>query len=140
MADGKTHASATQILAVVLFASEATNGKLNGYFLQPTLIYSAVLAGGAMIGLILTPDLDANAGSISEKELREISSFGENIWWMFWFPYRRILPHRSPFSHWPIIGTIGDCYISASPIGLDWQLLIFSIHPFSIGWCKLAFG
>ena len=125
MADGKTHASATQILAVLLFASEATNGKLNGYFLGPTLIYSAVLAGGAMLGLILTPDLDANAGSISEAELRAISSFGENLWWMYWFPYRRILPHRSPFSHWPIIGTIGRLLYISLPYWIAFAITYF---------------
>jgi len=113
MADGKTHAIGTQILAVLLFGAEATNGKINGYALEPTLIYSAALTIGAMVGLFLTPDLDVNAGSISEEEVREISPFGENLWWIYWYPYRRILPHRSPFSHWPIMGTIGRLlYIS----------------------------
>ena len=107
MADGKTHALGTQTLAVLLFAAEATNGKLNRYDLRTTLIYSAVLAGGTMLGLILTPDLDVNAGSISENEVREISPFGENLWWVYWYPYRMVLPHRSPFSHWPVIGTLG---------------------------------
>jgi uncharacterized metal-binding protein len=133
MADGKTHASATQILAVLLFASEATDGKLNGYFLQPTLIYSAVLAGGAMLGLILTPDLDANAGSISEKELREISSFGENLWWIYWFPYRQILPHRSPFSHWPIIGTIGRLLYISIPYWIGLTVTYF-LYPSWFDW------
>ena len=113
MADGRTHALGTQLLAVILAASEATYGKINGYALEPTLIYSAVLAGGTMLGLILTPDLDVNAGSISEQEIREYSPFGENLWWIYWYPYRMILPHRSPFSHGPIIGTIGRLlYIS----------------------------
>ncbi|HUI90500.1 MAG TPA: DUF2227 family putative metal-binding protein [Anaerolineales bacterium] len=113
MADGKTHALGTQVLAVLLFAAEATNGRLNGYSLQPTFLYSAALAGGAMLGLILTPDLDVNAGSFSDDEVREISPLGENLWWVYWFPYRVILPHRSPFSHWPILGTVGRLlYIS----------------------------
>jgi len=107
MADGETHALGTQTLAVLLFAAEATCGKVHGDALTSTLIYSTVLAGGAMLGLILTPDLDVNAGSISEDEVREISPFGENLWWIYWFPYRWILPHRSPLSHWPVIGTVG---------------------------------
>ena len=137
MADGKTHSSATQILAVLLFASEATYGKLNGYFLEPTLIYSAVLAGGAMLGLILTPDLDVNAGSISEDELREISPFGENLWWIYWFPYRQILPHRSPFSHWPIIGTIGRLLYISIPywIGLA---IAYVLDPPTFSWLAQA--
>jgi len=129
MADGKTHASATQILAVLLFASEATKGKLLEYPLQPTLLYSAALAGGAMLGLILTPDLDANAGNISEEQLREISSFGENLWWMYWFPYRRLLPHRSPFSHWPIIGTIGRLLYISIPYWIGLAVAYFLDPP-----------
>ena len=113
MADGKTHALGTQALAVLLFSAEVMNGKINGYSFLPVLAYSAVLAGGTLLGTVLTPDLDVNAGSISEDEVREISPFGENLWWIYWYPYRMILPHRSPFSHWPIIGTIGRLvYIS----------------------------
>jgi len=107
MADGKTHALGTETLAVLLFAAEATLGRVAGGALGPTLLYSAALGGGAMLGLFLTPDLDVNAGSISEEEVREISPVGENLWWIYWYPYRLILPHRSPLSHWPIIGTLG---------------------------------
>jgi uncharacterized metal-binding protein len=137
MADGKTHALATQTLAVVLFAGEATNGKLLGYPLQPALIYSAALTAGALLGLILTPDLDVNAGSISEDEVREISPFGENLWWIYWFPYRQILPHRSPFSHWPIIGTIGRLLYISIPY---WIALAGSyvLYPFIFNWLAQA--
>jgi uncharacterized metal-binding protein len=137
MADGKTHSSATQILAVLLFASEATYGKLNGYFLQPTLIYSAVLASGAMLGLVLTPDLDVNAGSISEEELREISSFGENLWWMYWFPYRQLVPHRSPISHWPIVGTVGRLLYITIPYWIGLTVAYF-LDPPIFSWLAQA--
>ena len=133
MADGKTHASATQILAVLLFASEATNGKINGYALEPTLIYSAALTIGAMLGLLLTPDLDVNAGSISEEEVREISPFGENLWWIYWFPYRKILPHRSPFSHWPIIGTMGRLLYIGIPYWISLAVTYF-LYPSWFNW------
>ena len=137
MANGRTHAVGTQTLAVLLFAAEATNGKLSGYSLQPTLIYSAVLAGGAMLGLLLTPDLDVNAGSISEEEVRELSPFGENLWWMYWFPYRQTLPHRSPFSHWPVIGTIGRLLYISIPywIGLA---VTYSFDPSIFNWLAQA--
>jgi len=26
-------------------------------------------------------------------------------WKIFWYPYARAIPHRSPWSHWPILGT-----------------------------------
>ena len=129
MADGKTHALGTQALAVLLFAAEATSGKVNGYGLVPTLTYSTLLAGGAMLGLILTPDLDVNAGSISEDEVREISPFGENLWWIYWFPYRWILPHRSPLSHWPIIGTIGRLLYVSIPYWIGLAIAYFASPP-----------
>jgi uncharacterized metal-binding protein len=133
MADGKTHALGTQTLAVLLFAAEATYGKINGYAFAPTVIYSAVLAGGAMLGSILTPDLDVNAGSISEEEVREVSPFGENLWWIYWFPYRMILPHRSPFSHWPVIGTIGRLLYLSIPYWIILGITYF-VSPASFNW------
>ncbi len=133
MADGKTHALGTQILAVLLFAAEATNGKIKGYALEPTLIYSAALAGGAILGVILTPDLDVNAGSISEDEVREISPVGENLWWIYWFPYRWILPHRSPLSHWPIIGTVGRLMYVSIPYWIGLAFTYF-LYPAWFSW------
>ena len=90
-----------------------------------------------MLGLLLTPDLDVNAGSISEEEVRELSPFGENLWWMYWFPYRQTLPHRSPFSHWPIIGTIGRLLYISIPywIGLA---VTYSFDPSIFNWLAQA--
>ncbi len=133
MADGKTHALGTQTLAVLLFAAEVTNGKINGFPFVPTLLYSAALAGGAMLGLILTPDLDVNAGSISEEEIREISPLGENLWWIYWFPYRVILPHRSPLSHWPVVGTMGRLLYISIPYWLG-LAVTYVVSPFWFDW------
>ena len=130
MADGKTHALATQTLAVLLFAAEATNGKLQNYPLVPTLIYCSALSVGALLGLILTPDLDVNAGSISEDQVREMSPFGENLWWIYWFPYRQVLPHRSPFSHWPVIGTIVRLFYLGIPYFLALTFFYFAYPPY----------
>ena len=139
MADGKTHALATQTLAVLLFAAEATNGKLHEYPLVPTLIYCSALSVGALLGLILTPDLDVNAGSISENKVREVSPFGENLWWIYWFPYRQILPHRSPFSHWPVIGTIVRLFYIAIPYFILLAVVNFIYPPYLAGLAQAGF-
>jgi len=107
MADGRTHALATETLAAFLFAGQAVSGTIQGEALPFTLLFGSALSLGALVGLILTPDLDVDAGSFSEDEVRELSPFGENFWWIYWFPYRRLVPHRSPLSHWPVIGTLG---------------------------------
>ena len=58
---------------------------------------SGVISGIAFLigGLWLSPDLDTH--SISLKRWGILKS----IWW----PYRKVIPHRSIFSHCPFIGT-----------------------------------
>jgi uncharacterized metal-binding protein len=107
MADGKTHAVATRTLAMFLFIGQIANGIYRDYPLQTIFFSSLALSAGALAGLFLTPDLDVDVGSDSEQEVRDISPFGENLWWIYWYPYRKLIPHRSPLSHWPVIGTIG---------------------------------
>ena len=59
---------------------------------------SGVISGVAFLigGLWLSPDLDTH--SIALKRWGIFKS----LWW----PYRKIIPHRSIFSHAPFIGTI----------------------------------
>lgn len=49
---------------------------------------------GAAAGLIINPDLDMEGGEFV-------------LWRLLWWPYRVAIPHRSLFSHGPIIGTLG---------------------------------
>jgi len=108
MADGRTHVLATKTLAVFLFAGQTGNGLfLHGFSTRDTLLSALTLSLGAIGGLFLTPDLDIDAGSMSEEEVRRISPLGENFWWVYWYPYRRLIPHRSPLSHFPLVGTLG---------------------------------
>ncbi|WP_370455492.1 DUF2227 family putative metal-binding protein [Synechococcus sp. RSCCF101] len=53
-----------------------------------------LLPGG---GLWLSPDLDTRS--------RALRRWGPLGW--IWWPYRRLLPHRSPISHAPLLGTAG---------------------------------
>ncbi len=50
----------------------------------------------ALGGLWLSPDLDTQS--------RALQRWGFLKW--IWWPYRKVIPHRSIFSHGPIIGTI----------------------------------
>lgn len=110
MADGKTHATGTKTLAMFLFVGQVANGIYHGYPLQTVFFSSLVLSIGALGGLFLTPDLDVDVGSDSDVEVREISPLGENFWWIYWYPYRKLMPHRSPLSHWPVVGTLGRLF------------------------------
>jgi len=116
MADGHTHILATKTLAAFLFAGQIGNGLLiKRYSIQETLLSALALSAGTLAGLFLTPDLDIDAGSMSEEEVRKISPFGENIWWIYWYPYRILIPHRSFLSHFPIIGTLGRLFYLSIP-------------------------
>lgn len=89
MASGLSHDRATVWLALPF-----------GLLWAPWLGWPGVLAAGSAFlvgGLWLSPDLD----TISNATRRWGPLRG--LWW----PYRRLLPHRSPLSHSPLLGTAG---------------------------------
>lgn len=138
MADGRTHTIATRTLAVFLFAGQMGNAILfHGYSNQEAILSALALSLGALGNLFLTPDLDIDAGSMSEEEVRKISPLGENIWWIYWFPYRRLIPHRSPLSHWPIIGTFGRL-LYLSILYLTVLAITFIVNQSAFGWLAFA--
>jgi uncharacterized metal-binding protein len=61
---------------------------------------------GAFAGTIITCDLDHDSGTLSEHFVRGISGAAQKVWWAYWFPYRRLVAHRSFISHAPLIGTV----------------------------------
>lgn len=138
MADGRTHELATKTLAVCLFVGQMGNGVLlHGYPVRDTIFSALALSAGTLAGLFLTPDLDIDAGSMSEEEVRRISPFGENIWWVYWYPYRILIPHRSFLSHFPIIGTLGRLLYLSIPYLIITGITYF-IAPGVFGLLALA--
>lgn len=84
-------------------------------------------AAGALVGIMLTPDLDVDAGNISNQIIREkiggkpnakqktkpwfilrywIGYGIEKGWDMLWYFYRKSLKHGSELSHFPVISTV----------------------------------
>jgi uncharacterized metal-binding protein len=62
--------------------------------------YGVVFAGAALVGeLWLSPDLDHDSGARPYRRWGPLR--------ILWLPYQRAIPHRSPVSHWPILGTAG---------------------------------
>ncbi len=88
MASGQDHDKATRLFSLPfsLFIGLLLDWK------------SGVIAGLFFLfgGLWLSPDLDTRS-----KALKRWGIF-QGLWW----PYRKLMPHRSVFSHGPIIGTI----------------------------------
>lgn len=87
MADGRSHDRATGLLAIPF-----------GLLWWPGLgIWGFAIAGSAFLlgGLWLSPDLD-----VPSRASRRWGPLG-----LIWWPYRRVLRHRSLLSHSPLLGT-----------------------------------
>ena len=62
---------------------------------------------GYLLGRYIDPDLDLVQTSSSEyRAMRELKIFGALLV-AYWLPYSYVIPHRSPLSHFPILGTLG---------------------------------
>ena len=63
-------------------------------------------SAGCLAGIILSPDLDVPSRTHSEYLVyRALGRFFGAVWFAFWWLYARLIPHRSPLSHFPLIGT-----------------------------------
>ena len=101
MSDGKTHATATTALVFPV--------AMTSMLLMPHDPLSGAIVGGlgCLTGLIIDPDLDIENITRSEWQvIKRFWIFGM-LWIVFWYPYARAIPHRSPLSHWPLLGTVG---------------------------------
>lgn len=105
MPSGAVHAQCSLVLTVP--AAALAYGACTHLPAQ-TQFYSAVACGaGCLAGLILTPDLDQESISSSEYTLIKWTMGLGFLWAMLWYPYARLLKHRSPWSHFPLVGTAG---------------------------------
>lgn len=97
MASGKIHAACSVALAAISF------GAIIGGIGDARL--GAACAAGCLAGIFLTPDLDQEGWSHSEHILVK-ATFGIGyLWLLLWYPYAKAIPHRSPLSHFPVLGT-----------------------------------
>lgn len=129
MPSGVVHLSNTLSSSLVL--------TVGSYFTDPALVSTndcIVLVSGCMTGCLLGPDLDVDNGNISLYLLRKIPIIGfplEKLWWLYWWPYRVIVPHRSPISHWPVLSTL------IREVLVLWPYIVFCLVfsvPIAIGW------
>jgi len=97
MPSGKVHAAMTFSVATGVLAPYAIV-QLNG---NPYLYVA-----GNLVGLLVTPDLDLNNDNYSHYLIRKIFYPAYWIWKIIWKPYNLLIPHRSPISHFPLLGTL----------------------------------
>ncbi|MBA3532075.1 MAG: DUF2227 family putative metal-binding protein [Ardenticatenales bacterium] len=71
---------------------------------------------GCWLTLVMNPDLDIDHLTRGEQEmLHRIGPLGW-LWVGFWMPYALRFPHRSPWTHLPILSTLGRLLYMAVPI------------------------
>jgi uncharacterized metal-binding protein len=106
-----------------------------------------VCSGGALFGIICSPDADVDAGNISNTIIKQKAGwFGERLWRKFWSGYSGSFKHGRFASHFPIFGTfVRLAYIYFWLIFLPHALikLLFSPHwelIYVLGWyAKIIF-
>ena len=80
-------------------------------------------AWGAWFGWFATPDLDMPITTHEERRLYGLPLLGWAIgllWEWYWFPYARIIPHRSFLSHFPPVGAATRLLYASLPL-LAWS-------------------
>ena len=99
MPNGPVHARITMVVAVVVIPSVSITSHM-----QPVDIL--LLVSGALLGLAINPDLDLSENRFN-NDLQHISkNFLKFAWDGYWYMYGRLIHHRSPISHSPILGTL----------------------------------
>ncbi len=102
--NGRSHQAATIALAVPAGVA--------GYLLADCWQSGAIAAAGCLAGLWMHPDRDLPAAKV-DYQIGLLGLPGA----IFWAAYAWAVPHRSWFSHWPIVGTAGRL---AYVLGLAW--------------------
>ena len=72
---------------------------------QPRFAFG-ILVGCAVVGQIITPDLDQEEVTRSEWEVIKRTGPLGWFWVALWWLYARAIPHRHWLSHAPVIGTV----------------------------------
>jgi uncharacterized metal-binding protein len=125
MPSGVVHTRTTSVAAVALPV-------FLWYVGQPLIaITSATL--GCMTGLVISPDSDVDNGFIGFDTIRRF--YGNPVaiaWRVFWWPYAKIVKHRSFISHSFVIGTLIRLLYITLPILTIMTLLSIPIPQISL--------
>lgn len=115
MPSGRTHTLASTVLAAGLSTTYVYWGE------------QSLWAGlGCALGSVIGPDLDVDNGSMSMYIVRNLLGRPAGfVWRWFWYPYAKIMPHRSFFSHFPVVST---------SLRLIYLLLLPALAAWWFGW------
>jgi len=114
MSTGKAHATASVLAAPAM-------GLTLIFLVTPEIGVGAFL--GCLLGVVLTPDLDQITISKSEWWIVRYVPVVGWLWMALWDLYARLIPHRSFWSHAPIVGTAGRLLYLGTIASLRWSVL-----------------
>lgn len=123
MSSGKAHARASKALAPIAALGTAGFCQLAGDYLPGSALAGlGALLGCGIVGQILGPDLDQKSVTANEQYVLRRLGILAPLGWAFvaYFSiYAWALPHRHPFSHFPVMGTAGRlAYLLWGPLWL----------------------
>jgi uncharacterized metal-binding protein len=76
-------------------------------FLIKPLETAFLVSYGCLIGIVVTPDLDVETGNYGFHVMRTLfGDFVGTLWKYYWWPYGKVIPHRSWISHFPGVSTL----------------------------------
>ena len=87
---------------------------------------------GVLSGIPLTPDLDLDENYWNSFYFLDIAhKFPGWIWHFFWYPYAKLMRHRSTLSHFPIFSTAIRCAYILIPLTIavllfDKEMIVIS--------------
>jgi uncharacterized metal-binding protein len=90
------------------------------------------MTAGALVGIVVSPDLDVDVGNVSGKILGKVlgNFWGVNLWRRFWKLYSTSFKHGRFASHFPVFSTIVRLwYIYFFVILIPHIVIYFLIRP-----------
>lgn len=127
MANGKKHARATRR---TLWTLGIISTGLIIYYQQWEM---SGLYIGAILGHILTPDIDHHFVTYEEHRMYRINQLFGTIWYYYWAPYQWAFSHRG-ISHIMLLGTLTRfIYLLWYPLMAYPQFVVVYVYMF-IAW------
>lgn len=131
MASGATHTFASIAASVPVAAGAA--------YITRDIGLGLLAGAGCMSGVVLSPDLDIEHKTASERVLWGLSPIIGLPFELAFMPYAWAFPHRSPISHWPVLGTLGRLaylvvllvilQLHLRRLGLEFDALFWTRYP-----------
>lgn len=119
MSSGKDHTAATIGLAIIYTTVDYTVG--------PWML----------LGIFIQPDLDVDGGYIGNFYLLKYPPL-YHAWRIYWWPYSKLVPHRSFWSHSPLIGTLLRILYLVGPFSILYYLSQNTWPNFGVAWIPVV--